>query len=110
MDKSVFDDPLYDLELLKRRRLLYKAEIWKNWLTALMYQQKYWKRPFLNITKVLKVERNLILDRKSLTHNYGKPTPIEKAPFYAFESTVAMLATYAGIAVNGNGPGGESLR
>jgi succinate dehydrogenase/fumarate reductase flavoprotein subunit len=35
-----------------------------------------------------------------LTHNYGKPTPIEKAPFYAFESTVAMLATYAGVSVN----------
>ena len=51
--------------------------------------------------------------RKSLTHNYGNPTPIEKAPFYAFESTVAMLATYAGIAVNGSGqvinPFGEAI-
>ena len=35
-----------------------------------------------------------------MTHNYGKPTAIETAPFYAFESTVAMLATYAGISVN----------
>ena len=48
-----------------------------------------------------------------ITHNFGKPTPIEKAPFYAFESTVAMLATYAGVAVNSEGqvinPYGEPI-
>ena len=63
--------------------------------------------------KVFVAEKNPEFGRKSLTHNYGKPTPIEKAPFYAFESTVAMLATYAGVAVNSEGqvlnPFGEPI-
>ncbi len=39
-------------------------------------------------------------ERKTLTHNFGAPTPIKKAPFYAMETVTAMLATYAGVRVN----------
>ena len=38
--------------------------------------------------------------RKTLTHHFGKPTAIQQGPFYAMHTTVAMLATYAGISVN----------
>ena len=73
-----------------------------------MYRWKFWKKPFPDTIKEFSHGEDPDFGRKTLTHNYGKPTPIEKAPFYAFESTVAMLATYAGIGVN-ESPSGESL-
>jgi fumarate reductase flavoprotein subunit len=38
--------------------------------------------------------------RTTLVASFGKPVKIEKAPFYAFPSTAAILGTYGGILVN----------
>lgn len=40
------------------------------------------------------------LGRKALSGEYGKPTPIKTAPFYAFKSVAVILGTYAGITIN----------
>jgi fumarate reductase flavoprotein subunit len=103
MDKAVQDDPLYDFQLLKRRRLLYQVDTLEELADCIDV-------PVDVLTETITTYNDGILSgaepefgRKSLTHNYGTPTPIEKAPFYAFESTVAMLATYAGVAVNSEG-------
>lgn len=39
-------------------------------------------------------------ERRHLTHHYGDLVPIEKAPFYGYPSTSAVVATYAGVAVD----------
>ncbi|MEH7254573.1 flavocytochrome c [Neobacillus niacini] len=114
MDKSVFDDPLYDLELLKRRRLLYKAETLDELADCIDVPVEVLEETISKYNHGVKSGEEPDFGRKSLTHNYGNPTPIEKAPFYAFESTVAMLATYAGIAVNDSAqvinPFGEAIQ
>jgi flavocytochrome c len=101
MDKSVHDDPLYDLELLKRRRLLYQADTLEDLADCIDVPLEVLEETISRYNQgINKDGEDPEFGRKSLTHNYGKPTPIEKAPFYAFESTVAMLATYAGVSVN----------
>lgn len=100
MDKSVHDDPLYDLELLKRRRLLYQADTLEDLADCIDVPLEVLEETISIYNQGVEDGEDPDFGRKSLTHNYGKPTPIEKAPFYAFESTVAMLATYAGVSVN----------
>lgn len=100
MDKSVFDDPLYDFELLKRRRLLYSADTLEELADCIDVPLEVLEDTISRYNQGVLNGEDPDFGRNSLTHNYGKPTPIEKAPFYAFESTVAMLATYAGVSVN----------
>jgi fumarate reductase flavoprotein subunit len=38
--------------------------------------------------------------REHLTHSYGDLVPIEQGPFYGYPSTAAVVATYAGLAVD----------
>lgn len=100
MDKSVHDDPLYDLELLKRRRLLYQADTLEDLADCIDVPLEVLEETISRYNQGVADGEDPDFGRKSLTHNYGKATPIEKAPFFAFESTVAMLATYAGVSVN----------
>jgi fumarate reductase flavoprotein subunit len=41
-----------------------------------------------------------LFGRTTLSGNYGKPTDIKTAPFYAFKSIAVILGTYAGITIN----------
>ncbi|MCM3767798.1 flavocytochrome c [Neobacillus niacini] len=100
MDKSVSDDPLYDFELLRRRRLLYVADTLEELADCIDVPLDVLIETISRYNQGIHNGGEPDFGRKSLTHHYGKPTPIEKAPFYAFESTTAMLATYAGVAVN----------
>jgi succinate dehydrogenase/fumarate reductase flavoprotein subunit len=100
MDKGVLDDPLYDFELLKKRRLLYVADTLEELADCIDVPVEVLEDTISRYNQGVQNGEDHDFGRKSLTHNYGKPTAIETAPFYAFESTVAMLATYAGIAVN----------
>jgi fumarate reductase flavoprotein subunit len=38
--------------------------------------------------------------RTTLTSNFGKPTEIRTAPFYAFKSVPVIVGTYAGLTIN----------
>lgn len=38
--------------------------------------------------------------RTSLTSGFGKPVPIEKAPFYIMPTTAALIGTYCGLKIN----------
>ncbi|WP_342430729.1 flavocytochrome c [Neobacillus sp. FSL H8-0543] len=103
MEKAVADDPLYDFELLKRRRLLYQVDTIEELADCIDVPIGVLGETIRSYNSGIQSGAETEFGRNSLTHNYGKPTPIEKAPFYAFESTVAMLATYAGVAVNPEG-------
>jgi fumarate reductase flavoprotein subunit len=100
MDQSVADDPLYDLELLRRRRLLYQTDTLEELAECIDVDPDVLIETINRYNEGIARGAEPDFGRKTLTHNYGRPTPIAKPPFYAFESTVAMLATYAGIAVN----------
>lgn len=103
MEKSVADDPLYDFELLRRRRLLYITDTLEELAECIDVPYEVLKETIAKYNEGIKAGAEPDFGRKTLTHNYGQPTPIEKPPFYAFESTVAMLATYAGVAVTPSG-------
>jgi flavocytochrome c len=113
MDKGVIDDPLYDFELLMKRRLLYKADTLEELADCIDVPVEVLEDTISRYNQGVQNGEDPDFGRRSLTHNYGKPTAIETAPFYAFESTVAMLATYAGISVNAKAqvvnPFGESI-
>lgn len=100
MDKSVADDPLFDFELLQRRRLLYKVDTLEELADCIDVPLEVLKDTISRYNDGVRNGEDPDFGRKTLTHHFGKPTPIETAPFYAFETTVAMLATYAGVAVN----------
>lgn len=100
MDKTVADDPLYDFELLQRRRLLYKVDTLEELADCIDVPLEVLEETISRYNEGVSNGEDPDFARNTLTHHFGKPTPIEKAPFYAFETTVAMLATYAGLAVN----------
>ncbi|MGO4498908.1 FAD-dependent oxidoreductase [Paenibacillus sp. 2RAB27] len=100
MDKRVADDPLYDLELLQRRRLLYQADTLEELADCIDVPADVLAETISTYNQRIQEGAGDDFGRKTLTHRYGTPTPIVKAPFYAFETTVAMLATYAGVAVD----------
>ena len=106
MDKSVNDDPLYDFELLRRRRLLYVADTLEELADCIDVPLEVLEETITSYNQGVQNGDDPEFGRNTLTHNYGTPTPIVRAPFYGFESTVAMLATYAGVAVN---PAGQVL-
>jgi fumarate reductase flavoprotein subunit len=99
MDKGVMDDPLYDFELLQRRRLLYQVDTLEELADCIDVPLEVLEETISRYNEGVRNGEDPDIGRKTLTHHFGKPTPIEKAPFYAFETTVAMLATYAGLAV-----------
>ncbi|WP_226037523.1 FAD-dependent oxidoreductase [Aquibacillus saliphilus] len=99
MDKSVAGDKLYDFENLLQQGLVYQA----NTITELARIIDL--DPSALQKTVSKYNQGVVngsdqFGRKTLTHRYGELTTIANGPFYAFRTTVAMLATYAGIAVN----------
>lgn len=103
MDQAVADDPLYDFGLLKRRRLLYEVDTLEELADCIDVPVEVLAETITQYNEGINNGKEPEFGRESLTHHYGTPTPIDKAPFYAFESTVAMLATYAGVAVNAQG-------
>ncbi len=99
MDASIPGDKLYDFDNLFKLGLVYKAET----LEALAEQIHISPQTLKNTIATYNQDIQDGTDefkRDTLTHRYGKPIPIKEAPFYAFETKVAMLATYAGLAVN----------
>lgn len=100
MDQAVADDPLFDLEMLRRRRLLYVADTLEELADCIDVDPEVLIETITRYNGGIARGAEPDFGRKTLTHHYGTPTPIATPPFYAFESTVAMLATYAGIAVN----------
>jgi len=99
MDKGIPGDKLYDFENLNKLGLIHKADN----LSELAEKIHMSKEELIQTVNAYNegIENGTDpFKRETLTHHYGKPTPIRKAPFYAFETKVAMLATYAGLAVN----------
>lgn len=99
MDKSIQGDKLYDFNNLLEQKLIYKADSLEEIADLIQVPVETLKETIATYNAGIK-NGNDEFGRKTLTHNFGQPTPIEKPPFYAFQSTVAVLATYAGIAVN----------
>ena len=99
MNESVKDDALYDFDLLYSENLIVKADTLEE-LAQLL------KLPTENLIQtVTSYNENItrgkdLFGRTTLTHTFGQPKPIQQAPFYAMETVLAMLATYAGVRVN----------
>jgi len=100
MDQSSSGDDLYDFELLKRRGLVYVTDTLDELADRIDVPKETLKETIRRYNENVKRGVDPDFGRITLSHRYGKPTPIEKPPFYAFESAVGLLATYAGIAVN----------
>lgn len=99
MNESVKNDALYDFELLYSENLIVKADSLEELAQLLQL-------PLGNLTQTIDSYNENIargkdkFGRQTLTHTFGKPIPIQQAPFYAMETVAAMLATYAGVRVN----------
>jgi len=100
MNQSVAGDALYDLEQLQRRGLIHKADTLEELMNDIHVPIEELKKTINKYNKDIQNGGDLDFGRKTLTHTFGNPTPVEKAPFYAFRTTVAMLATYGGLSVN----------
>lgn len=100
MNESVPGDALYDFENLYSLGLIHKADTIEE-LAQLIGIPEH------NLLNTVSTYNSNILGgkdeefgRNTLTHTFGTPIPIEQKPYYAMETTVAMLATYAGLSVN----------
>ncbi|MFC2949714.1 FAD-dependent oxidoreductase [Virgibacillus sediminis] len=99
MDQSVPGDKLYDFERLLRKGLIKKAESLQKLAEQIDVSPDALRRTVAEYNEGVQNGEDEF-GRHTLTHHFGKPTPIRTAPFYAFETKVAMLATYAGLSVS----------
>ena len=102
MEQSVKGDKLYDFQFLLERNLIHRADSLDELAALIQVPAETLKETVTQYNEGV-LKGNDEFGRKTLTHHFGKPTPLEKPPFYAFQSTVAVLATYAGVAVNPEG-------
>lgn len=100
MDESVPGDALYDFENLLKLGLIEKANSLGELAQQIQVPVDQLEKTVAQYNEDILKGEDLQFGRKALTHHFGKPKAIEQAPFYAMRTTVAMLATYAGVAVN----------
>lgn len=100
MDKSVPGDALYDFENLLDIGLIEKANTLEELATLINIPKDQLLETVNQYNRDVSKNIDSQFNRTTLTHLYGKPFPLKTAPFYAMRTTVAMLATYAGVSVN----------
>ena len=100
MKESIPGDALYDFEKLLELGLIEKAETIAELATKIAIPADELEKTLHIYNKDVANGTDSECGRETLTHTFGKPKQILQAPFYAMRTTVAMLATYAGIAVD----------
>lgn len=100
MDKAVNQDALYDFNLLYNEGLIISAPTIEALAEKINVPKEVLVNTVITYNEDVKRGVDLQFNRKTLTHTFGTPTPIEDGPFYAMETATAMLATYAGIQVD----------
>jgi len=102
MNESVPGDALYDFENLYSLGLIEKAQTIEELANLINIPPESLLETITKYNNEIQSGSEKEFGRKTLTHTFGVPKQIIKAPFYAMVTTVAMLATYAGLAVNEN--------
>ncbi|MDN7247050.1 flavocytochrome c [Planococcus shenhongbingii] len=100
MDQGVPGDALYDFEKLLALGLIEKAETLEELAEIIQVPAEKLKTTVKEYNRDIQNGGDQKYGRTTLTHHFGTPTPIHNAPFYAMRTTVAMLATYAGVSVD----------
>ena len=100
MNESVPGDALYDFENLYSLGLIEKADSIEELSKLIDVPEESLKETIAKYNVDIQNNGDQEYSRTTLTHTFGEPKPIIQAPFYAMVTTVAMLATYAGLAVN----------
>ena len=100
MDQGVAGDALYDFAKLQSLGLIEQAETLEELAGKIGLSVEKLKETVADYNEDVRNGRDRKFGRTSLTHHFGQPQPIKEAPFYAMHTTVAMLATYAGVSVD----------
>ena len=100
MDQGVPGDALYDFEKLMSLGLIEKADSLEELAETIQVPVETLKKTIADYNKDIQSGGDMKFGRNTLTHHFGTPEPIDHAPFYAMRTTVAMLATYAGVSVD----------
>ncbi|MDM5333307.1 flavocytochrome c [Ureibacillus composti] len=100
MKENVPGDALYDIEKLNELGLIEKAISLEELAELISVPKAQLVQTVDEYNQDILAGGDKEFGRTTLTHTFGKPKTISKAPFYAMRTTVAMLATYAGLAVN----------
>ncbi|WP_223641213.1 flavocytochrome c [Planococcus sp. 4-30] len=100
MGQGVAGDALYDFAKLQSLGLIEQAETLEKLARKIGLPVEDLKETVAVYNEDVRNGVDRGFGRDSLTHHFGKPQPIDQAPFYAMHTTVAMLATYAGVSVD----------
>ncbi|RHW39366.1 flavocytochrome c [Lysinibacillus yapensis] len=100
MNESVPGDALYDFDNLFALGLIEKADTLEELANIIKVPEKNLKETVSQYNQGIQNGTDKEFGRSTLTHTFGEPKSISQAPFYAMVTTTAMLATYAGLAVN----------
>ncbi|MGE7601599.1 FAD-dependent oxidoreductase [Peribacillus sp. NPDC097675] len=99
MNESVKNDALYDFDLLYSENLIVSADSLEELAHLLRIPTESLVQTVASYNEGIARGKDMY-GRKTLTHTFGSPLPIQRAPYYAMETVAAMLATYAGVRVN----------
>ena len=94
-------DALANTDYLKKNGELYEAATIEELAEKIGLPAKALKQTVATYNEGLSQGKDEF-GRTSLSAGGGKPTPIEKAPFYAFRATSVLLSTYCGARIDVN--------
>ncbi|SDH79777.1 fumarate reductase flavoprotein subunit [Planococcus glaciei] len=100
MNGGVSRDALYDFDKLLALGLIEKADTLERLAEIIEVPAEQLKATINEYNRDIQNGGDQKFGRSTLTHHFGTPAPIGNAPFYAMRTTVAMLATYAGVSVD----------
>ncbi|MDN7228152.1 FAD-dependent oxidoreductase [Planococcus liqunii] len=100
MDQGVPGDALYDFDKLLALGLIEKADTLEGLAEIMGVPAGSLKSTINEYNRDIQNGGDQKFGRSTLTHHFGTPAPIGNSPFYTMRTTVAMLATYAGVSVD----------
>lgn len=104
-DQSIFESdipgyPMFDFHLRLREGRLLTAETLPGLAEAIGVPADALVQTIDEYNEIANGLRPDPFGRTHLTHQYGELARIERAPFYAYPSTSAIVATYAGVSID----------
>ncbi len=105
LDQGIFEQGenqvrLFDFKRRVEERLMLKAESLEQLAAMIEVPRDALLRTVADYNGFVAAGKDPEFDRQHLVHKHGALRRIERAPFYAYPSTAAILGTYCGLCVD----------
>lgn len=103
MDQSAVAPNINDFKSVLELGMIRQANDWRSLAQSVGLDGAALEQTVARYNADIKAGQDSEHGRQTLGGGYGKPVPLERAPFYIFPCTTAVLATYCGLRIDADG-------